>query len=96
VLFKIDGGPGRLDINSLAELRVRGIYLFPGIQNTTHVTQETDQNYGGFKSLLRKHIQQLLNDMFAKLSDQQNQERQEGKALPSIQNTQLLTLWNSS
>ncbi len=28
VLFKIVGGPGRLDIKSLAELRVRGIYLF--------------------------------------------------------------------
>jgi hypothetical protein len=51
-MFKIDGGPGRLDIKSLAELRVRGIYLFPGIQNTTHIMQETDQNNGEIKSLL--------------------------------------------
>jgi hypothetical protein len=29
-----------------------GVYLFPGVQNTTHVTQETDQNYSEFKSLL--------------------------------------------
>ncbi len=84
MLFKIDGGPGRLDIKSLAELRVRGIYLFPGVQNTTHIMQETDQNYSEFKSLHRKHIRQLLNDMFAKCREQQNQERQVGETLPSI------------
>ena len=54
VLIKIDGGPGRMDINSLAELRSRGIFLFPGVQNTTQLTQETDQNFGLFKSLLRE------------------------------------------
>jgi hypothetical protein len=56
VLVKIDGGPGRLDLNSLAELRSRGMYLYPCIQNTTHASQETDQNYGHFKSLLRKYF----------------------------------------
>ncbi len=71
MLFKIDGGPGRLDIKSLAELGVRGMFLFSGVQNTTHITQETDQNYGEFETLLRKHIQQLLNDMFAKYREQQ-------------------------
>jgi hypothetical protein len=65
VLLKIDGGPGRLDLNSLAELRSRGVYLFPGVQNTTHVSQETDQNYGLFKSLLRKYIQVLMNELTA-------------------------------
>lgn len=56
----------------LAQLRSLGVYLFPGVQNTTHVTQETDQNYGEFKSLLRKHIQVLLNEMFAKYQEQQH------------------------
>jgi len=32
LLFKIDGGPGRLDISMLAELRSLGVYLFPGVQ----------------------------------------------------------------
>ncbi len=50
---------------------MRGIFLFPGVQNTIHVMQETGQNYGVFKSLLRKHIQELLNEMFAKYRDQQ-------------------------
>lgn len=60
VCFKIDGGPGRLNLQMLAELRLQGVYLFPGVQNTTHVTQETDQNYGLFKSQLRKNIQTLM------------------------------------
>ncbi len=42
VLFKIDGGPGQLNIQMLAELCCHGVYLFPGVQNTTHVTQEMD------------------------------------------------------
>ena len=74
VLFKIDGGPGRLDISNLAELRSRGVYLFPGVQNTTHITQETDQNYGEFKTLLRKYIQQLLNELYAKYREQVQQQ----------------------
>ncbi|MGH7955005.1 MAG: hypothetical protein ACREOZ_03505, partial [Gloeomargaritales cyanobacterium] len=65
VLIKIDGGPGRLDLSSLAELRSRGVYLFPGVQNTTHITQETDQNYGEFKSIIRLNTQIILNEKIA-------------------------------
>jgi hypothetical protein len=50
IIFKIDGGPGRMNMELLAELRCLGVYLFPGVQNTTHVTQETYQNYSLFKS----------------------------------------------
>ena len=35
------------------------MYLFPGVQNTTSVTQETDQNYGLFKSDVRWNIAKL-------------------------------------
>ncbi len=38
--------------------------IFPGIQDTTHVTQETYQNYGKFKSFLHQHNQQLLNELY--------------------------------
>jgi hypothetical protein len=38
VLFKIDGGPGRLHMKILVDLRVRDLYLFPGVQNTAHIT----------------------------------------------------------
>jgi hypothetical protein len=61
VYFKLDSGPGRLNIPMLADLRCRGVYLFPGVQNTTHVTQETDQNYGLFKSQLWRNIQLLMS-----------------------------------
>jgi hypothetical protein len=40
VLIKIEGGPGWLDLNSLAELRPSGVYLFPGEQNTTCVSRD--------------------------------------------------------
>jgi hypothetical protein len=40
LLIKLDDVPGRLDLNSLTELRASGVYyLFPGVQNTTHVSQ---------------------------------------------------------
>jgi hypothetical protein len=74
VLLKIDCRPGRLDISNLAELRSRVVNLFPGVQNTTHITQETDQNYGQFKTLLQKYIQQLLNELYAKYREQVQQQ----------------------
>ena len=47
----VGGGPGRVNSSMLAQLRIRGFYLIPGMPNTTHVTQATDKNYGHFKSV---------------------------------------------
>jgi hypothetical protein len=63
VLYKIDGGPGRLAKGMLADCRAHSVYLFPGVQNTTHVTQETDQNYGLFKSDICRNIHILTSDL---------------------------------
>ena len=52
VTFKIDGGPGCMNIQLLGDLQSHGVYLFNGVQNATHITQEKDQNYYLFKSLL--------------------------------------------
>jgi hypothetical protein len=71
LLYKIDGGPGRLDEESLAEKRVRGIYLFPGVQNTTQVHQETDLNYGQFKSDVPWNIATFTSDLVREFSRQQ-------------------------
>jgi hypothetical protein len=68
VLYKIDGGPGRLDEGALADSRARCISLFPGVQNTTQVTQETYQNYGQFKSDVRYNISALTTDLVRKYS----------------------------
>jgi hypothetical protein len=66
VIIKIDSGPGRTNESMLAELRVKGFYLLPGLPNSTHVTQETDQNYGLFKHVLRKNLEKLTREMAAK------------------------------
>lgn len=85
--IKIDGGPGRLDIPMLTELRSLGVYLFPGVLNTMQITQEIDQNYGEFTSLLRRFIQQLLNEMFAKYHEQMYEQQSRGINAPSAPST---------
>ena len=43
IMVKVDSGPGRLNVNLLAKLRLLGFCLYPGVsKNTTAVTQETD------------------------------------------------------
>ena len=65
VIIKLDGGPGRLDEGMLVNLRLMGAYLFTGIQNSTHVTQETDRNYGAFESGLRNVLDQIFSEKIA-------------------------------
>ena len=64
VICKVDSGPGRTNAEMLAELKLRGFYLFPGVPNTTSVTQETDQNYGPFKTYYRQNIEALSQEKF--------------------------------
>jgi hypothetical protein len=71
--------------------------IFHGIQDTTHVTQETDQNYGKFKSLLHQHIQQLLNELYWKYKEKQyNQQELEiydCLAQPTLNNSHYSLFW---
>jgi hypothetical protein len=59
VIVKVDSGPGRLNVEMLAKLRVQGLYLVPGVPNTTGQTQETDQNYGQYKTAFRDNLRVL-------------------------------------
>ena len=59
VLLIVDSGPGRTQVEMLARLRTKGIYVKPGVPNTTHITQPTDQNYGMFKSIYRSNLKLL-------------------------------------
>ena len=59
VIAKVDSGPGRTNIPMLASLTLKGLYLVPGVPNTTGETQETDQNYGPFKSNYRANLSWL-------------------------------------
>ena len=38
VAIIVDSSPGRANTKMLAELRIQGFYLTPGVPNTTHVT----------------------------------------------------------
>ena len=66
VIMKVDSGPGRMNEEMLASLRLQGFYLVPGVPNTTGETQETDQNYGPFKGGFRANIRLLSQALFDK------------------------------
>ena len=58
-MVKMDSGPGRLQEIFLAEARTLGFIVYPGVPNTTAVTQETDQNYGPFKTQFTKNLKKI-------------------------------------
>jgi hypothetical protein len=63
-LMKIDSGPGRLFQEMTHKARFRGLYLFPGVPNATSVHQETDQNYGPFKSTVHRNMDAITTESY--------------------------------
>jgi hypothetical protein len=61
VVVKCNSGPGRLNPELLAYIRFHGFILYPGVPNTTAVTQETDQSYGPFQSAVRTNLQRIID-----------------------------------
>ena len=61
VMLKVDSGPGRMNLNLLARLRRLGFIMYPCVPNSTHVTQETDQLYGPFKTQFLKNLDLMVN-----------------------------------
>ena len=53
----------------LAQLRIRGFYLIPGMPNITHVTQVTDRNYGLFKLVYQYNPVKLTEYIVSDKSD---------------------------
>ena len=45
-------------------MRALGVYCYPGVPNKTQATQETDQNYGTFKSTFRQNLETLSQVIF--------------------------------
>ena len=60
MLFKLDSGPGWLGMKLLARLCILGFVLYPGVPNTTAVYQDTNRNYGPFKTAFR-----IILDIFS-------------------------------
>ena len=65
VIIKCDSGPGRLNPTLLAYLRFHGFILYPGVPNTTAVTQETDKSYGPFQTAVRTNLQLIIDERIA-------------------------------
>ena len=61
VIMKVDSGPGRMELGFLTEARTLGFIIYPGVPNTTAVTQETNQSYGPFKTQFQKNLK-ILSD----------------------------------
>jgi hypothetical protein len=66
VIIKVDRRPGRMNIELLAELRLLGFYMYPSVPNTTVVSQETDQNYGPFKTQFQKNLAMVTDQQLEK------------------------------
>jgi hypothetical protein len=67
VCVLVDGGPGRTNMEMLAELRLDGILLFPaGPPNTTHLLQIMDLLFGLFKTVFFTNLEVLWQE---RLSD---------------------------
>ena len=67
MLFKLDSGPGRLGMKLLARLRLLGFVFYTGVPNPTAVSQETDRNYGPFKTLFQIILDKIFQErMFKK------------------------------
>jgi len=63
-IVKVDSGPGRMHLPMLATLRLKGLYVVPGLPNSTSKTQETDQHYGPSKTHCRMNLSDLAQARF--------------------------------
>ena len=65
VLLKVDSGSGRNGRDLLMKRRFRGLYVYPSLPNATSVQQETDRNYGPFKSVVCNNLREISSAFYA-------------------------------
>jgi len=58
VLLGVDSGPGRNGRELLVKCHFRGLYIYHGLPNATSMQQETDLNYGPFKSVICNNLRE--------------------------------------
>ena len=67
VIFKLESGPVRLGVKLPATLSLLGFVLYPGVPNTIAVSQDTNRNYGPFKTAFRIILDKIFQErMFKK------------------------------
>ncbi len=62
VCIKLDSGPGQINAELMAQLKLLGFYVFPGIPNTISVTQETDRICGPFTTKFCSNLSECCYD----------------------------------
>ena len=60
VMAKFDSGPGRLCMKLLTYVHNLGTLIYPGVPNTTTVSQEMDCSYGPFRLSFRTELDALM------------------------------------
>ena len=66
MIIKVDSGPGRLNQTLLYPLRNLVFIIYPSVPNTTAMTQETNRNYGPFKTQVRVNLNIVVRERIAK------------------------------
>ena len=66
VIFKLDTGYGRMGMKLLAWLHLLRFVLYPGVSNTTTISQETHSNYGPFKTVFRIILDKIFQERMLK------------------------------
>jgi hypothetical protein len=60
-ITKCNIGPGRLNADLLTYMRFHGFLLYPGVPNTTVVSQDMDQSDGPFQSKLHTNLKVIID-----------------------------------
>ena len=66
MIFKPDSGLGQLGAKLITRLCLISFVLYPGVPNTTVVSQETDRNYGSFKTAFQIILNKIVQEKMLK------------------------------
>ena len=66
LIIKVGSDPGRTSLEMLGYICALEVYFYPGFPNTTHVSQEIDQNYGLFNAVFKENLEVLSQARFDK------------------------------
>ncbi len=66
ILLKVDSGHGCNWWDLLNKCWFRGVYIYPGLPNSTPVQQEMDINYGPFKGVVQRNLANIAMTCYAK------------------------------
>ena len=66
MLFNIESGPGQMGVKLLAHLHLLLFVFYPGVPNTTALSQENIRNYGPFKTAFRIILDKIIQERMIK------------------------------